>query len=361
MCAALCYQYDKFGLKSLTIVPNKDLIRQTRQTYIHYGLDTGEYSGERKTLGHQHVVSTWQALKNAPEVITMFNIVIVDEAHGLKGNVLSTILTDHAAKVPYRFGFTGTLPKDKSDAWAVHVAVGPVRYQVPAFELIEKGLLAKINIDVVQLTEDLTEEYDQFIADTPNIPNNEQPTYAEFKEGYFPDFTAEKSYLQHKEDRITYLAQYIEAKRDAKRGNVLCLIDNIAFGRKLAAEINGAIFVNGKDVRSTKERKQIYDLFASHDDLVVIATVHIAGTGIDIHRIFNLMLIDIGKSFIRVIQAIGRGLRMAEDKDSVHISDLTSDLKYSRKHMRERIKFYKEAQYPHKLHKINYSKLVLED
>ena len=357
MSAALCHQYGQHGIKTLTIVPNRDLIHQTRKTYLHYGLDTGEYSGERKTLDHQHVVSTWQALKNAPNVITMFDMVVVDECHGLKGHVLSTILTDHAAKVPYRFGFTGTLPKEKSDVWAVHVAVGPVRYKVPAAELIEKGLLAKININLIQLLEDLTDEFNAFVDDCPTEP----PTYAEFKEGYFPDFSSEKSFLQHKADRITWLAQYIEAKRDAKKGNVLCLVDNIAFGRKLVAEIQGAIFVNGQDIKSVKDRKTVYDMFSNNDDLVVIATVHIAGTGIDIHRIFNLMLVDIGKSFIRVIQAIGRGLRLAKDKDSVLISDISSDLKYSRKHMRERIKYYKEAQYPHKLHKMNYVKLVLED
>ena len=32
-------------------------------------------------------------------------------------------------------------------------------------------------------------------------------------------------------------------------------------------------------------------------------------------RIFNLVLIEPGKSFVRVIQSIGRGIRKAEDKE----------------------------------------------
>jgi superfamily II DNA or RNA helicase len=95
-------------------------------------------------------------------------------------------------------------------------------------------------------------------------------------------------------------------------------------------------------------------MFKNHDDLVVIATVHIAGTGLSINRIFNLILIDIGKSFIRVIQAIGRGLRKAHDKNYVNITDVCSDFKYSKTHLATRIRYYKDAKYPYKKHTITY-------
>ncbi len=358
LCAAIAHQYGQHGIKTLTIVPNRDLISQTKQTYIHYKLDTGEYSGLVKTPTHQHVVSTWQALKNNPKIVAMFDLVIVDECHGLKGNVLSKIVTDHAGKMPYRFGVTGTLPKDKSDAWAVHVAVGLVRYQVDAKNLIDAGILANLHIDVLQLQENLHQEYDDFIRgmEAINIPGA-RPSYEDFKDEYFPDFNAEKSYLQHDRERIEWIASYIEAKRDAKKGNVLCYVDSIPFGRKLAAKVKGSHFVNGRDIRNPADRKKIYDLFATHDDLVVIATVHVAGTGLNIHRIFNLMMVDLGKSFIRVIQAIGRGLRRSNDKDKVHITDIGCDFHWGRKHVRERIKYYNEAKYPHKLHKIKYKEL----
>ena len=159
--------------------------------------------------------------------------------------------------------------------------------------------------------------------------------------------------MQKNTDRIDWIATLIEQKRDERKGNVLCLVDNIAFGRKLAKLIEGAIFVNGQDVKQ-KDRKGIYDMFKDKDDLVVIATVHIAGTGLSINRIFNLFLVDAGKSFIRVIQAIGRGLRMANDKDFVNVYDICSDLKYSKRRTTERLAFYREAHYPHKKHKVKY-------
>jgi superfamily II DNA or RNA helicase len=352
-CAAIVTAFGEHGIKSLTIVPDQSLIRQTKLVYISCGIDTGEYSGLAKTLNHQHVVSTWQALQNNPKIVNMFDMVIVDECHGLRGNVLSKIVTDHAGKMPYRFGFTGTLPKDPSDLMAVHVAVGPKRFEIKAHELIDKGVLANIKVDIIQLEEDLKDEWEKFCKDEAI---GKPPTYTQFKDGYFPDYTSEKSYLHHQRDRIEWIARYIDTKRDLKKGNVLCLVDNIAFGRKLTDEIEGAIFVNGRDVKSPIQRQKVYDLFKDRDDLVVIATVHIAGTGLNIRRIFNLMFIDIGKSFIRVIQAIGRGLRKAEDKDHVDVTDLCSDLKYGKRHCRQRINYYDDAQYPYKKHKVDYIK-----
>jgi superfamily II DNA or RNA helicase len=99
-------------------------------------------------------------------------------------------------------------------------------------------------------------------------------------------------------------------------------------------------------------------MFADHDDLVVVATSQIASTGLNIPRIFNLFLVDLGKSFVKVIQSIGRGLRTAHDKDKVSVYDICSDLKYGKKHVRERMNFYAEARYPHKKIRIEYNKYV---
>ena len=93
-------------------------------------------------------------------------------------------------------------------------------------------------------------------------------------------------------------------------------------------------------------RAEWYSTFDSRDDLIVIATVGIAAVGISIDRVFHLMLIDAGKSFIKCIQSIGRGLRKGRDKDFVNVTDVYSSLKWGKKHARERAKFYKEASYP---------------
>jgi len=358
MNAALVESYGKLGLKTITIVPNSDLIEQTKEEFIFFGLDTGEYSGDIKDIKHQHIVSTWQALQNNLKIITEFQLVVVDECHGLKGQVLTKILNDHGKGILYRFGLTGTLPKAETDAMAVRIAVGDVQFSIPAHELIKQGWLASLHINIMQLEEDFTEQYERYLKEYEEMSpilksEHKKMTYIQFKDSYFPEYPAEKRYLQTNEERLDWIKMYIEAKRDMGKGNVFCLVDGVNFGKKLAKLIPGAIFVHGKDKK--KARKEVYTLFKENDNLVVIATVHIASVGLNIKRIFNLMFIDVGKSFIRVIQTIGRGLRKAPDKDHVDVTDICTDLKYGKKHLRERIKFYKEAQYPHKKRKIKYT------
>ena len=90
------------------------------------------------------------------------------------------------------------------------------------------------------------------------------------------------------------------------------------------------------------------------DNKIIIATYGVASVGINIPRIFNLVLVESGKSFVRVIQSIGRGIRKAQDKDFVQIWDITSTAKFSKRHLAKRKKFYDEAKYPFNINKVNY-------
>lgn len=348
MCAVLCDLYGKEGIRTITIVPTKDLIEQTYLEYTICELDAGRYYSEKKELKCQHLVSTWQSLKNNPVLLEEFNMFIVDEVHGAKGQVLQSLLLEHGNHIALRFGLTGTLPKAETDAMAVRICVGDVKYAITAKQLMDQDHLAQLNISIIQMEEDFDKEYAQFLEDT-----GERITLIQFKDQYFPDYTSEKRYLQSNKERIDWMADFISVKRDMRKGNVFCLINGIRFGQKLADSIEGAVFVHGKDKQ--KVRQEIYELFKENDNLVVIATVNIASTGLNITRIFNLIYIDVGKSFIRVIQTIGRGLRKAKDKSSVEVTDICSDLKYSKRHLAERKKFYREAQYPHKKKKVKYN------
>jgi superfamily II DNA or RNA helicase len=354
-CAAIALSYERTGnLRSIIIVPDKNLTEQTIREYEFFGLDVGQYSGERKDVHHAHVVSTWQALQNNPTIIQDFNVVIVDEAHGIRGQSLTKILNEYGKEISYRFGVTGTMPKAKTDEMAVKISIGKTCYSIPAHTLIDQGYLAKLHIDIFQLTEDFHVQYDEYLEDMKHVPDGICVTYNKFKDSYFPDFTAEKRYLRTEQDRLQWIVDYIEVKRNMGKGNVFCLIDGIQFGKKLTKLVEDAVFVYGKD--KMKDRREIYDLFKTNNNLVVIANVQVASTGLDIKRIFNMMAIDVGKSFVRIIQTIGRGLRKAPDKDFVHFTDICSDLKYGKKHLKERTKFYKEANYPFIKHKVDYHK-----
>ncbi len=349
MTAALALSYeDAADYRSIIIVPDKNLTDQTFVNYKNFGMDVGQYGAGIKDGDHQHVVSTWQTLQNHKTFIEQFQMVIVDEAHGLTGKVLQELLNKYGKNIAYRFGVTGTLPKNECDRMSINVSVGPVRIEIPAYKLQEEGHLADLQINIMQTMLDFSQDYQEYLD---NFEDDGHPqTEKQFIDDYFMDYTGEKSYLQKHEDRTQWIADYIITQHKLGMGNVLCLVNGIKFGKKLAELIPGAIFLHGND--KLEVRKEAYALFNERDDVTVVATVNIASTGLDIPRIFQLIGVDMGKSFVRVIQSIGRSLRKAADKDKATFTDICSNLKYSRRHLTERKKYYKEAKYKHKVYKV---------
>jgi hypothetical protein len=61
ICAALSHLCEQHG-RTIIIVPNKDLVKQTLSDYENIGLDVGVYFGEKKDYKHKHVICTWQSL-----------------------------------------------------------------------------------------------------------------------------------------------------------------------------------------------------------------------------------------------------------------------------------------------------------
>jgi superfamily II DNA or RNA helicase len=165
----------------------------------------------------------------------------------------------------------------------------------------------------------------------------------------FRNYQEEYSFLVTDDHRISWMGNKI--KEISQTGNTLVLVNRIDTGNKLIELIPGAVFVSGA-VKLT-DRKEEYDEIKTSSDKIIVATYGVAAVGINIPRIFNLVLIEPGKSFVRVIQSIGRGIRRAEDKDHVEIWDITSACKYAKRHLTERKKFYKEAKYPFAITKVN--------
>lgn len=319
ICAALCDAYGKDNHKTITIVPSSDLVSQTAKWYQICGMDVGEYSGASKDLDHQHIVATWQSLQNNPNLMKLFQVFVWDEVHGAKASVAQKLIAEAGKNIPFRFGVTGTFPKPEADRLALLSTIGPILTEISARWLIDNGYLAEIEIDVIRTKDSV------------------------FSDGDFPDYPSERAYISRSENRLDFIADLV-IERCQKYGNTLVLVNSIDFGKKLQALIKDSVFLYGASEKD--ERKMHYDTFADQNDLIVIATSGIASTGISIDRVFCLMLIDAGKSFIKAIQSVGRGTRLAHDKNKVYVTDVCADLKWSKKHSNERIKYFKEAKYP---------------
>jgi len=323
--AALSKMCEKFG-RTIVIVPNKSLVTQTEADYKTVGLDVGVYFGERKELGHTHTICTWQSLNNLhkkskkseadfpiDEFLDNVSCVMIDEVHMARADVLKTLLTGPFAGIPIRWGLTGTIPKEEFEQVSLEASIGKVSNKLSAKELQEKGVLANCHVNIIQ-TQDMRS---------------------------FRSYPEEVAYLVSDITRLQFLSNLIEEMRPG--GNTLILVDRIKSGEALADLIPDAVFIQGKT--KLEDREEEYSEVATEKHKVLIATYGVAAVGINIPRIFNLVLVEPGKSFVRVIQSIGRGIRKAEDKDHVQIWDITSKCKYSKRHLTTRKRFYKEANY----------------
>ena len=335
--ATLAKICEKYG-RTVTIVPNKSLVEQTEEDFINCELDVGVYYGDRKNLDKKHTICTWQSLNildkgskefdgeeqllRLNELLDGVSCVMVDEVHMAKAEVLKKLLTHNLANAPIRWGLTGTVPKADHEFQALRASLGEVVHRVKAYELQEKGVLSNCHVNVIQT--------------------------AEWKE--FENYASELKYLVTDETRMDWASNLIN--NISKSGNTLVLVDRIESGQLIVNNIPDSVFISGS--MKTKDRKEEYDEIKTSTNKIIVATYGVAAVGINIPRIFNMVLLEPGKSFVRVIQSIGRGIRKADDKDFVQIWDITASTKYAKRHLTERKKFYKDAKYQFEIQKVKY-------
>ena len=339
--AALSSCVEQHG-RSIVIVPNTSLVTQTEKDYINLGLDVGVYYGGRKEYNKTHTICTWQSLGNMlkntksgeaevpfQDFIEGVVCVIVDEVHQAKADVLKTLLSGVMSQIPLRWGLTGTIPKAKAESMALTVSIGPVINQLSASTLQEMGVLSQCHVNIVQLQDGVE----------------------------FSNYQSELKFLTSDDKRMTKIAEL--ASKVKESGNTLILVDRIEAGQLLHLKLEelgvpeeNVVFVSG-GTKGT-DRTEHYEDIATATNKIIIATYGVAAVGINIPRIFNVMLLEPGKSFVRVIQSIGRGIRKAEDKDFVQIWDITSNCKFAKRHLTQRKTFYKEANYPFDVEKLKY-------
>jgi len=330
--ATLSHLCEPYG-RTMVIVPNKSLVVQTEEDYRNLGLDVGVYFGDRKELGRTHTICTWQSLNSLEkksyddETLSLAEFcndvvtVIVDEAHSSKADVLLRLLTQNFKNCPIRWGLTGTIPKEAWEFQSLLAGIGPVINQVSAYDLQQKDVLAKLEINILQ--------------------TNDIEVFRNYQEEY--------TWLVTDPQRIIWIANKVQEISDS--GNTLILVNRIDTGNKITEILKDSVFISGSV--KLDERKEEYDEIKTSSNKIIVATYGVAAVGINIPRIFNLVLLEPGKSFVRVIQSIGRGIRRAEDKDFVQIWDISSTCKYAKRHLTERKRYYKEAKYPFTITKVN--------
>ena len=332
--------YVEKGLKVLIVCPTTSLIEQAYKDFIEYGWDCEDlihkvYAGRAKETDKPVMISTYQSIYDLEKsYFEDFDVVIVDECHQSTSKSIQGIL-HKMCDAKYRFGLTGTTQPEKVHIWTLEGLFGPAYKVIRTDELMEKGSIAKLQIQILIL---------------------------EHGPHKFETYEDEIQYIIGHERRNNFIKNLA---LDLK-GNTLILFARVeTHGKILYDLINSStdnerqvFFVYG-DV-DTEQREKVREITEKENNAIIVASYGVFSTGISIKNLHNLIFASPSKSKIRNLQSIGRILRKSNTKNKAILYDIADDISrgsfknYTLNHMIERVKIYAEENFNYQIHKINF-------
>jgi superfamily II DNA or RNA helicase len=343
--------------KTCIIVPSTSLVHQLYTNFEEYSefdesfvveeLCNKVYSGMPKNTGHKITITTWQSLNDFKDIefYKSFEMVIVDEVHTAKAKVLGDVL-ERFTEANFRYGFTGTLDDSELGDYKIRGIFGDIVQFVTTKELMDSGIVANVEIKMLFL---------QYPRELSEIICSKAITY------------------QNEIEFITKLPKrngFISAIAKGSTGNTLILFNNISHGDELKLKLEKIlgpereifVIVGGVD---SKERERLRKLTEKKDGVIILATYGVFSTGVSINKLHNIIFAHPTKSKIRVIQSIGRLLRLHETKDTATVYDIVDDFSFKTskgtlkknfllEHGLHRSKFYMKEQYPFVVKKLDF-------
>jgi len=316
-----------YNKKTVIIVPTTSLVEQMAKDFEEYGYDEKIckiYSGQ-PVFDSDITITTWQSFSKAPkEVLESFEVVVGDEAHLFKANVLKGIL-EKMRKTAVRIGTTGTLDGSECHRLQLEGLFGPVKKVISSYQLMDEGTIAKLDIQCVILRH----------------TKQKKLTYQE-----------EMDYLVSNEARNEFICNLVYSLS----GNTLVLFQyvekhGVLLHEKMFKRLgeNLHYVYGGTD---TEDREAVREIVEKAENDTILASYGTFSTGVNIKRIDNIVFASPSKSRIRNLQSIGRGLRKVEGKESMRLFDIADDLQcdnYTLGHLKDRINIYNEEKFPYEI------------
>jgi len=320
------------GKNTLIVVPTTSLVEQMYKDFADYGWDVGSwchkiYAGKERETDSQVIITTWQSIYKLPrKYFERFSVVVGDEAHQFKSKSLISIMTklDNAK---FRYGFTGTLDGSQTHKWVLEGLFGPSYKIIKTEELMKKGHLAKLDINVLLLK---------------HPPNK------------FENFEEEVQYIIGHDRRNNFIKNLA---LDLK-GNTLILFARVEkHGEPLYNLINSSNIIENRNVFfihggvDTEDREKVRAITEQENNAIIVASYGTFSTGINIKNLHNVIFASPSKSRIRNLQSIGRVLRKSDKKTKATLYDIADDISYKSKknytlnHLIERIKVYNQENF----------------
>ncbi len=344
----------------LVVVPNISLLNQFTEDFVEYGFDRSDIckfgaSKDSDEIGDQKIIITnvqysFKSRKGSkPRIeseIPDFDLLLVDECHGVSNGSLFSALLAKTAK--YRsFGFTGTESEWKPNEWEMIGLLGPVLKTIRAKELQDRGFIAKNKMISVFFEHGTNVKFktpQKLLEMKENVeklgdPDLIRQVEEEINRLWFP---MEWEYIED----CSFTNKFVVKVLYKFKGNTIILFDHIEHGKKLYEYLKSInkdnkriYYIDGKT--KLKYRDNVRKEMELYDDCFLIGNTRCIGTGMSIKNIRNIGFgFSSGKAVVKIIQAIGRGLRLMDGKSSVNIIDFYHSFFYSKRHFVDRLKLY---------------------
>jgi len=299
---------------TLVVFNRTQLAQQTMERAKLRGLDAGIVQG-KNILEKNITMATIQSIEKIDNIKKYKNL-IIDETHNASAKSFQKLLNKSHWNRVYGFSATAVNP-NKMDLKSAKIIsnIGPVIFKADSKKLIEKGIIAKPTIYMINV----------------NKPDNlEDLAYR----------TAEASgiiYNQHRNKLIKAIADI------HSNDKVLIMTKYVDQGKEIQKLISNAPFI-WNEIK-VEERIKIVNEFENNKIKTLIAS-RILDEGIDIKNFNVLIIASAGATFRKTIQRLGRGLRVTKTKSSITVYDFIDDIhKNLYKHSKQRIKDYKAFGY----------------
>lgn len=329
--------------KILIVVPTTGLVQQMFNDFKDYGFDSENnchliYSGKEKDTDKKIVITTWQSIHRLGQPWFLnFGCIFGDECHGFKAKSLSSIM-NKAIKAEYRFGTTGTLDGTETNKIVLEGLFGSVHKVTTTSALQKKKQLANLDIDIILL--DYSDEQKQLALNATYQEEIEIIVSNEKRNKFIRNLALSL------EGNTLVLFNLVE-----KHGKVLkeLIQDKLEEGRKL-------FYVSGET--KTNDREFVRKIVELQTNSITLASLGTFSTGINIRNIHNIIFASPSKSQIRVLQSIGRGLRVSDDGRDAKLYDIADDLRstgkpnFTLRHSAERIKIYEKENFSFKINRV---------
>lgn len=328
--------------KCLIVVPNTMLVEQSYNDMLDYSSENGfdvkskaqmVFGGKSKDITKNIVISTWQSIyKLDSKFFNQFSCIIVDECHTAKGMSLQDML-DKSTQVSNRIGFTGTIDKKVVHKLSLIGMFGNVFEANSTQSLISRGMLVELKIKALLL------KYDEETRKLLNKADYKQEI--DFLISYPKRNNLIAKLATTTPGNTLILFRYVE-----KHGKVLYDMIRESTSRKVYY-IHGGI--------NQAEREQMRKEINTAKDAIIIGTDSIMSTGINIPALDNIIFANPTKSMYKVLQSIGRILRLKDGKTHATVFDIADDISYRKKknvtlnHFIERLKIYNDEKFKFKI------------